>query len=92
MSHFLPETISSRFQAIFNHHDALEEHKKWTKNDLTAHPFVPRLEVCDSPTAVLDVLHDQLCQLNQSWRVTRGWLKPTVKRLLHIIRNSWRWC
>jgi len=82
MSQNLPTTLSARFQLIFN--DALEEYKKRTKNDLTAHPLATQLQLCDCPSAVLTVLQDQVGEIQQSRsndeRLTK-WLGPTVNIL-----------
>jgi hypothetical protein len=82
MSQNLPTTPSTRFQLIFN--NALEEYKKRTKNDLTAHPLATQLQLCDCPSAVLTVLQDQVGELQQSKsideRLTK-WLDPTVNIL-----------
>lgn len=82
MSQNLPTTPATRFQLIFN--DALEEYKKRTKNDLTAHPLAAQLQLCDRPSAVLTVLQDQAQKLQQSRsndeRLTK-WLGPTVNIL-----------
>lgn len=85
MSQNIPTTPSTRFQIIFN--DALEEYKKRTKNDLTAHPLATQLQLCDCPSAVLTVLQDQVGEPQQSRsndeRLTK-WLGPTVNILFAL--------
>ena len=70
---------SSNFQLLFN--NALRTYEKHTKNDLLSHPLAGQLQACDSPSAILDVLHQQVQELNQSrnshQRLTK-WLDPTV--------------
>ncbi len=78
----IPTASSARFQLIFN--NALDEYKKRTKNDLTAHPLAAELQLCDCPSAVLTVLQDQIGELEQSRgndkKLTK-WLGPTVNVL-----------
>jgi len=83
MSHQPPATASSHnFHLIFN--NALKAYKKRTENDLLAHPLATELQTCDSPTAILTVLYQQVQHLDQSRttddRWTR-WLNPTVNVL-----------
>ena len=73
---------SSRFQAIFN--AALKSYQKQTKKDLLAHPLASQLQTCDSTSAVLVVLQDQVRQFDEACsgdeRLTK-WLNPTVNVL-----------
>ncbi|KAH9060271.1 hypothetical protein EDB87DRAFT_623618 [Lactarius vividus] len=73
---------SSRFQDIFN--AALKSYQKQTKNDLTAHPLASRLQSCDSTSAILALLQDQVREFDQvhggDERLTK-WLIPTVNVL-----------
>ena len=73
---------SSNFQLIIN--NALEAYKRRTKKDLLAHPLASQLQACDSPTAILNILHQQVQGVDQSRRGddrrTR-WLDPTVNIL-----------
>jgi hypothetical protein len=89
MSHTHPTASSSYSQASNFHliiNNALDAYKKRTKNDLLAHPFVAELQSCNSPSAILAVLQQQLHWqgLDQSRRSddrwTR-WLDPTVNVL-----------
>jgi len=48
-------TSSTNFQLIFNY--ALDVYKKRTKNDLLAHILAAELQKCNSPSAILAVLH-----------------------------------
>ena len=83
MSHTHPTATSSpNFQLIFN--NALKAYEKRTKNDLVTHPLAVRLQECNSPSAILDVLQQQVQDLNQ-FRMTderwTKWLDPTVNVL-----------
>jgi hypothetical protein len=85
MSHTLPTTTSSsssNSQLIIN--DALKTYRKRTKNDLRDHPLAAQLQTCDSPSAILSVLQQQVQGLDQSRsddeRWTK-WLDPTVQVL-----------
>jgi hypothetical protein len=86
MSHPHPTTAtatsSSTFQLIFN--NALKAYEKRTKKDLLAHPLAAELQKCNSPSAILAVLHQQVKALDQSQsnddRWTK-WLDPTVNVL-----------
>ncbi|KAH9020379.1 hypothetical protein EDB84DRAFT_570384 [Lactarius hengduanensis] len=73
---------SSRFQAILN--VALESYQKQTKQDLIAHPLTSQLQSCDSTSAILAVLQDQVREFDQAHsgdeRLTK-WLIPTVNVL-----------
>ena len=75
----------SNFQLIFN--KALKVYEKRTKMDLLAHPLAAQLQNCNSPSEILDVLHQQVQGLDQSLsgddRWTR-WLDPTVKVLYKL--------
>ena len=75
-----PSTLN--FQPIFE--KALEEYKKKTGKDLTAHPLAVQIKGCDSPEAILTVLKGKADELNQSGssdeRLTK-WLNPTVNIL-----------
>ena len=72
-------TPSSNFQLIFN--NALKAYEKHTKNDLLAHPLAAELQKCNSSSAILAVLHQQVQGLDRSpssedrWT---NWLDPTV--------------
>ena len=84
MSHplYAASTSSLNFQLIFN--NALKAYEKRTKNDLLAHPLAAQFQACDSPSAVVFVLQQQVQELNQSrsgdGRLT-NWLGPTVNVL-----------
>lgn len=70
------------FQPIFER--ALQEYKKKTGKDLTAHPLTAQITRCDSPQAILAVLEDKADELKQSQsgdeRLAK-WLTPTVNIL-----------
>jgi hypothetical protein len=87
MSHTHPTASSSsnqasNFQLILI--NALDAYKKRTKKDLLAHPLVTELQSCNSPSAILAVLQQQLQGLGQSRRSDERWtrwLDPTVNVL-----------
>ena len=80
-----PSNQASNFQLIIN--NALDTYKKRTKKDLLAHPLATELESCDTPSAILAVLQQQVQGLDQSRRRddrwTR-WLGPTVNVLFSL--------
>jgi hypothetical protein len=79
MSHARSTPVSSNFQLIFN--NALKTYEKCTKTDLLAHPLSAHLQTCDSPSAILAVIHQQVQGLHQSQRADERltkWLNPTV--------------
>jgi hypothetical protein len=70
---------SPNFQLILN--NALDKYKRRTKNDLLAHPLAAQLQSCNSPSAILAVLQQQLQGLGQSQSSDERWsrwLDPTV--------------
>ncbi|KAH8988136.1 hypothetical protein EDB86DRAFT_2057979 [Lactarius hatsudake] len=73
---------SSRFQDIFD--AALKSYQKQTKKDLITHPLASQLQSCDSTSAILAVLQDQVREFDQAHsgdeRLTK-WLIPTVNVL-----------
>jgi hypothetical protein len=73
---------SSHFQAIFQ--AALKSYRKQTKEDLLAHPLAFQLQSCESTTAILAILQDQVREFDKSRsgdeRLTK-WLGPTVNVL-----------
>ena len=67
---------------MFN--NALKAYEKRTKSDLLAHPPAAQLQTCDSPSAVLALIHQQVERLHQSERADERltkWLNPTVNVL-----------
>jgi hypothetical protein len=72
----------SRFQAIFR--AALKSYQKQIKKDLLAHPLASQLQSCNSNTAILAILQDQVREFDKSHsgdeRLTK-WLGPTVNVL-----------
>jgi hypothetical protein len=88
MSYTQPATAASsssksfNFQSIFN--AALEAYEKKTKKNLLTHPLATQLHNCDSTTAILSVLQDQVQSIDQrrssDERLTK-WLIPTVNVL-----------
>jgi hypothetical protein len=73
---------SFNLQLVFN--NALQEYERQTKISLLAHPLAARLQPCDSPSAILALLREQVEGLHQSrdgddkWT---EWLDPTVNVL-----------
>jgi len=90
MSHTHPTASSSsnnpsNFQLIII--NALDTYRKRTKKDLLAHPLVAELQFCNSPSAILAVLQQQLQGLDQSRRTDERWtrwLDPTVNVLFTL--------
>ena len=72
----------SHFQAIFQ--AALKTYQKQTKKDLLAHPLASQLQDCDSTTAILAILQDQVREFDKfrsgDEKLTK-WLGPTVNVL-----------
>lgn len=82
MSQTSSATPSSNFQLIFN--NALKAYEKRTKKDLLSHPLAVQLQACDSPSAILSILHQQAREFDQSLTVDEKWTKwldPTVNVL-----------
>jgi len=89
MSHPYPTGPSSpNFRLIFN--NALKVYEKQTKNDILFHPLAADLQACQSPSAILAVLQQQVQDLNQSRtsdeRLTK-WLEPTIN-VLHAFSET----
>ena len=59
-------------------------YQKQTKKDLTTHPLVSQLQGCNSTTAIIAILEDQVREFDQACngdeRMTK-WLNPTVNVL-----------
>jgi hypothetical protein len=72
----------SRFQALFK--AALKSYQKQTKKDLLTHPLASQLQSCESTTAIIAVLKDQVREFENSRtddeKLTK-WLGPTVNVL-----------
>ena len=76
-------TSQSNFASIFN--AALDAYKRKTKKDLASHALLPKLQSCNSPDAILTVLHEEIPTFSQSENGDNGltkWVMPTVKVLL----------
>jgi len=77
-------TSSSNYQSIFD--NAIEAYKKKTKKDLRSHPLLDKLQNCDSPNAVLNILYEQIpgfdqsCSTDDNLKLTK-WLNPTINVL-----------
>jgi hypothetical protein len=75
-------TSHSNFASIFN--AALETYKRKTKQDLANHPLLPRLQSCESPEAILNVLQEQIPASSHSQNSDNGltkWVTPAVNVL-----------
>jgi hypothetical protein len=67
--------------------DALNKYKKRTKRDLLAHPLAAQLQSCDSPSAILTILHQQVHgsdQFRNSDEWWSRWLDPTINVLYNL--------
>ena len=74
--------VSLRFQAIFD--AALKSYQRQTKKDILAHPLASQLQLCDSTSAILSVLQDQVREFDHAYSGDEGmikWLSPTVNVL-----------
>jgi hypothetical protein len=75
-------TASTCFQAIFQ--AALKSYRKQTKEDLLAHPLAYQLQSCESTSAILAILQDQVREFDKARsgdeRLTK-WLSPTINVL-----------
>ena len=80
-SHPITASASSsyNFHQIFD--AALNVYEGRTKQNLRAHPLATELQGCNSPTQILDVLHQQLDQSPSSDDRWTNWLNPTVNVL-----------
>jgi len=82
-----PASPSSNFQQIID--NALDAYEKRTKKDLLVHPLAARLQTCDTPSAVIVILQEQIQGPDQSRssneRRTK-WLDPTVN-VLHAFSS-----
>ena len=75
-------STSSNFQLIFN--NALKAYEKRTKKNLLSHPLAVQLQACDSPSAILSILQQQVQEFDQSRSRDEKWTKwldPTVNVL-----------
>ena len=83
MSHSHLSTASSfNFQLILN--NSLKAYKKRTKKDLLAHPLATQLQSCNTPSAILGLLQQQVLGVDQSGNSDDRWIKwldPTVNVL-----------
>ena len=80
MSHNLPQiSLSANYQVIFD--NALEAYKEKTGKDLPSDPLLRKLESCNSPDTVLDVLRDQTSIFNQPGGSLTRFVKPTINVL-----------
>ena len=90
MSHAHPTASSSsnqisNFQLIIN--NALDGYKKRTKKDLLAHPLVTELQSCNTPSAILSVLQQQVQESRRGDDRWTRWLDPTVNVLFTLSKT-----
>ena len=89
MSHpTVASSSSSNFRLIIN--NALDTYQKRTRKDLRAHPLAVQLQTCDTPSAIIAVLQEQVQGLNQSRSTDERWtkwLEPTVN-VLHAFSGT----
>jgi hypothetical protein len=81
-------TSSTNFQLIFN--NALKVYEKRTKKDLLAHPLATELQRCNSSSAIIAVLHQQVQGLDRTPSSDNRWTKwldPTV-HVLHTLSDT----
>ena len=71
-----PSTFQSTFSLAFSH--ALRVYKERVKIDLLLHPLAVKLQLCDSPYAVISVLQEQAGAIDQSLKKV---LHPTVNAI-----------
>ena len=74
--HAITVSSSSNFQSIFD--NALDKYKKRTKNDLITHPLATQLQSCNSPSAILAILRQEIQDSRSSDERWSRWLDPTV--------------
>jgi hypothetical protein len=85
MSHAGPSTSSRNFQLILD--NALKAYERHTRSDLLAHPLVAQLQDCNSLSAILAIVHQQVQEFHQSREGDENltkWLDPTVKVLYSL--------
>ena len=79
---------SANFQLVIN--NALDKYKAHTKKDLIGHPLVAQLQSCNSPSAILAILHQQVQELDQSRSSDERWsrwLDPTVN-VIYVLSST----
>jgi hypothetical protein len=80
----------SNYQIIFD--NAFAAYTKKTGKDLASDPLLRRLETCQSPDSILDILREQIPGFNQSQasrsdsRLTM-WLNSTVN-VMHVFSKA----
>ena len=53
----------------------MDKYQKRTKKDLRTHPLAARIQTCNSPAAIVAVLHEQVQGLDQSQSTDERWTK-----------------
>lgn len=83
-----PDTTSSNFEALFD--AALERYTKQTGKDLLNHPLVHRIDGCNSPNSILEILQEQAQMFDQfrngDTKLIK-WLQPVVNGV-HSLSTS----
>jgi hypothetical protein len=75
-------TSSTNFETIFS--DALKAYKRQTKKDIASHPLTAQLKSCDSASAILAILRNQVQTFDETQSADERWTKwldPTVNVL-----------
>ena len=70
--------------------NALDKYKKRTKRDLITHPLAAQLQSCNSPSAILAVLQQQVQGPDQSRSSDERWsrwLDPTVN-VIYVLSST----
>ena len=79
---------STNFQLVIN--NALDKYKKRTKHDLITHPLAAQIQSCNSPSAILVILRQQVQDLGQSQSSDERWSKwldPTVN-VIYVLSST----
>ena len=81
-------STGTNFQLVIN--NALGNYKKRTKHDLITHPLAAQIQSCNSPSAILAILHQQVQELDQSRSSDERWsrwLDPTVN-VIYVLSST----
>ncbi len=82
-------TTTPIFPAIFE--AALKDYTKKTGKDLHDHPFASRIDSCDSPDSILDILQEQAREFDEFRKGDTNlfrWLNPIVRVLYTLSTNK----
>ena len=81
-------STGTNFQLVIN--NALDNYKKRTKHDLITHPLAAQIQSCNSPSAILAILHQQVQELDQSRSSDERWsrwLDSTVN-VIYVLSST----